>query len=89
MNTKAYDRDCNRVFGHYFHHFPYFGLRGEEDVQNLKQSFEQTKNFYFVTFGEPIDHSSAAGAAGAEFRKPRRDQAVVQAAASGILGPPL
>ena len=61
MDTKAYHRDCNRVFGHYFHHFPYFGLRGEEDAENLKQSFEQTKSFYMVTFGEPIDHASDSG----------------------------
>jgi hypothetical protein len=61
LDTKAYHKDCGTVFGHYFHHFPYFGLRGEEDARNLKSAFEQTKQFYAATFGEPIDHSCAGG----------------------------
>jgi len=61
LDTKAYHRDCKRVFGRYFHHFPYFGLRGAEDASNLKKAFEQTKAFYLATFGEPIDHNSAEG----------------------------
>ena len=58
LDTRAYHRDCERVFGHYFHHFPYFGLRGEEDAANLRNSFEQTKRHYKNRFGEAIDHSA-------------------------------
>src|ERR1700704_2298626 len=35
LDTQAYVADCERVFGKYLHHFPYFGLRGAEDVQAL------------------------------------------------------
>ena len=30
LDTRAYCRDCDKVFGRYFHHFPYFGMRGDE-----------------------------------------------------------
>ena len=49
LDTRAYHKDSEKVFGGYFHHFPYFGLRGDEDKQNLISSFdisgaEQIKN---------------------------------------------
>lgn len=59
LDTRAYCADCNRVFGHYFHHFPYFGLRGDEDAQNLKNAFEKTKTFYEITFGEAMSREGA------------------------------
>ena len=58
LDTRAYIKDCDRVFGHYFHHFPYFGLRGEDDAKNLEQSFIKTKGYYEKEFGEPIDHAA-------------------------------
>ncbi len=54
LDTKAYHRDCNTVFGHYLHHFPYFGMRGEQDAIDLKNSFLETKERYLETFGEQI-----------------------------------
>lgn len=54
LDTRAYHRDSQKVFGEYFHHFPYFGMRGEEDRKNLDASFEETKNLYEKTFGESI-----------------------------------
>lgn len=60
LDTRAYHADCERVFGHYFHHFPYFGLRGEEDAQNLINSFEKTKNLYEVTYGENMLREGAS-----------------------------
>lgn len=61
LDTRAYHRDSERIFGGYFHHFPYFGMRGAEDEQNLARSFENTSQLYEKTFGEPIvraGHSS-------------------------------
>jgi hypothetical protein len=54
LDTHAYHRDSHTVFGEYFHHFPYFGMRGEQDEQNLNESFETTKHLYEETFGESI-----------------------------------
>ena len=59
LDTRAYCADSDRVFGGYFHHFPYFGLRGEEDEKNLIASFQTTKRFYEETFGEPMARDEA------------------------------
>ena len=54
LDTRAYHRDSENVFGGYFHHFPYFGLRGDSDKQNLISSFERTKELYESEFGEKM-----------------------------------
>lgn len=54
LDTRAYCRDSEKLFGGYFHHFPYFGMRGEEDAKQLKSSFETTKSLYQDTFGESM-----------------------------------
>jgi hypothetical protein len=54
LDTRAYSKDTERVFGHYLHHFPYFGIRGEEDAANLKSAFERTKGLYEAHFAEPM-----------------------------------
>lgn len=54
LDTRAYQNDCEAVFGYFLHHFPYFGMRGEEDALNLKEAFGITKERYLFTFNEPI-----------------------------------
>ncbi len=54
LDTRAYCMDSEKMFGGYFHHFPYFGMRGDEDKQNLESSFEKTKLLYLETFGESM-----------------------------------
>lgn len=63
LATRAYAEDCENVFGEFIHHFPYFGMRGEADKQDLEDSFERTKAFYFELFGEPYtgEFMDAAG----------------------------
>lgn len=52
LDTRAYSEDCDKIFGEMLHHFPYFGLRGEEDAQNRDDSFDQTNDLYRKHFGE-------------------------------------
>jgi hypothetical protein len=54
LDTRTYLKDSENVFGGYFHHFPYFGLRGDEDKQNLESSFEKTKELYEQEFNEKM-----------------------------------
>ena len=54
LDTRAYCQDSEKVFGGYFHHYPYFGLRGNDDEKALKSSFEKTKMYYQELFGEPM-----------------------------------
>ncbi|UNU72537.1 glycine-rich domain-containing protein-like [Moraxella nasovis] len=52
LDTKAYFKDCEVIYGRYMHHFPYFGIRSKEDYQDLNQSFDRTQELYFQHFGE-------------------------------------
>ena len=52
LDTRAYAEDCQNIFGYFLHHFPYFGMRGEEDAKDLLNSFEMTKKTYAHLFGE-------------------------------------
>lgn len=50
LDTKAYREDCEKVFGKFIDHFPYFGIYGDDDRRNLLNSFEQTKQLYRERF---------------------------------------
>ena len=54
LDTRAYCRDSEKTFGGYFHHYPYFGMRGGQDKTNLISSFEKTKQLYLLSFKEPM-----------------------------------
>jgi hypothetical protein len=61
LDTIKYAEDCERIFGFFLHHFPYFGMRGEEDRRNLENAFQNTVRLYVEEFGhEPeVDSSSS------------------------------
>jgi len=54
LDTRKYIEDCQLVFGEYLHHFPYFGLRNEQDAKELTEGFELTKKLYQHHFG--VEH---------------------------------
>jgi hypothetical protein len=62
LDTRAYHTDCEQVFGKYLHHFPYFGMFGEEDHANLLTSFEKTKARYYELYKESLDRPSVFAA---------------------------
>ncbi|EYF08271.1 glycine-rich domain-containing protein [Chondromyces apiculatus] len=51
LDTHAYARDCERLFGHVLHHFPYFGMRGPEDRADLEDAFSKSVDLFIVHFG--------------------------------------
>jgi hypothetical protein len=53
LDTRKYAADCHAVFGHFLHHFPYLGLRGEEDAKALETAFQTMQRLYAEEFGEP------------------------------------
>lgn len=61
LDTRAYHKDSENVFGGYFHHFPYFGLRGDSDKENLNSAFEKTKLIYEEEFKEKMLKNDANG----------------------------
>lgn len=50
LDTQKYAEDCENIFGYFLHHFPYFGMRDEQDMQNLVDAFEDTKALYAMHF---------------------------------------
>jgi len=51
LDTAKYAVDCQEIFGHFLHHYPYFGMNGKKDAQNLSDAFEETKVLYKKHFG--------------------------------------
>jgi hypothetical protein len=66
LDTMKYAADCDAVFGHFLHHFPYLGLRGEDDEAAHVRVGMRMKELYEETFGEdyvraaPTAHSGVA-----------------------------
>ncbi|MCB1033972.1 MAG: hypothetical protein KDD47_09085 [Acidobacteria bacterium] len=59
LDTEKYARDCSKVFGFFLHHYPYFGMLGEDDRRNLDTAFAETERLYREHFGE--DYGFATG----------------------------
>ena len=51
LDTRAYMRDCQVVFGEYLHHFPYFGMRGPDDQAALPNAFRESVEMFIAHFG--------------------------------------
>lgn len=50
LDTEKYAKDCEQIFGFFLHHYPYFGMNGQADEQNLQDAFEETKQLYAESF---------------------------------------
>lgn len=62
LDTRKYADDCEAVFGQFLHHFPYFGLRGEEDMQALHKAYRDTLETMRLEWGEtPEDELATLG----------------------------
>jgi len=68
LDTRAYAEDCERLFGQFLHHFPYFGMRGAEDRQALESAFAESLELFILHFGM----DPTAGDTGARSCKPQR-----------------
>jgi hypothetical protein len=65
LDTRAYARDCDFLFGYFLHHYPYFGLNGPEDARNLAAAFQNTCEIWKVHFGRsPMSQSSDCSSCG-------------------------
>ena len=55
LDTQAYYRDCQAIFGDILHHYPYFGMKGESDQRQFFNAFDRTKILYAQVFGMSMD----------------------------------
>src|SRR5450830_1389957 len=60
LDTVKYAADCDAVFGYFLHHFPYIGLRGEDDEAAHQRVGERMKQLYEQTFGEDYIRAETA-----------------------------
>jgi hypothetical protein len=51
LDTHAYKKDCDLLFGHFLHHFPYFGMRGPDDYADLQGAFNNSRELFIHHFG--------------------------------------
>ena len=51
LDTHAYARDCEFLFGRLLHHFPYFGMRGDADRLALDRAFGESVDLFICHFG--------------------------------------
>jgi hypothetical protein len=58
LDTLKYAEDCDKMFGNFLHHFPYFGMRGAEDAANLARAAENTRRLYLEEFGSVPNHDA-------------------------------
>lgn len=53
LDTMKYMADCDAVFGHYLHHYPYAGLEGEEDDEQVHAAAgARMAQLYDAAFGK-------------------------------------
>lgn len=53
LDTIAYRSDCDAIFGRFLDHFPYFGMRGDDDARALYDAYDDTLAKYEAEFGTP------------------------------------
>jgi hypothetical protein len=60
LDTMKYARDCAQAFGYFVHHFPYLGLRGDDDALALEASGDRMAALYEQLFEEPYGQALSA-----------------------------
>lgn len=58
LDTRAYMKDCNELFGEYLHHFPYFGMLGEENRQQWLAAQAESEALWQEMFSEVLYQGS-------------------------------
>jgi hypothetical protein len=53
LDTAAYRADCDAIFGRFLDHYPYFGMRDEDEAQELTDAYAETLDQYQEAFGDP------------------------------------
>lgn len=60
LDTMKYAADCQAVFGYFLHHFPYIGMRGEEDAATLARIGQRMGELYEAEFGVAYPRATPA-----------------------------
>jgi hypothetical protein len=61
LDTRAYEHDCDLIFGFTLHHFPYLGIRDEDDAEQFKIYCARTAELHQRHFATPMSASTSCG----------------------------
>ena len=61
LDTRQYMQDCNELFGEYMHHYPYFGMLGEENKTQWLETQTLSENVWEQLFGNKLYSSTNVG----------------------------
>ncbi|MCG2585716.1 glycine-rich domain-containing protein-like [Massilia sp. TS11] len=86
LDTLKYAQDCERVFGYFLHHFPYIGLRGEEDELAHHRVGQRMKELYESTFETPYPGAGRDAFSGAAVQTAFSGAAVATAFSGAAVG---
>jgi hypothetical protein len=84
LDTMKYAADCQAVFGYFLHHFPYLGLRGEDDEAAHHRVGERMRELYEATFGDSYLRPAAAAYSGVPPQQASAYSGVPTVAYSGV-----
>lgn len=54
LDTQRYRQDCEKIFGRYLDHYPYFGIDGITTMDDLNSSFAKTQELHMKEFSYSI-----------------------------------
>lgn len=57
LDTMKYAADCEHVFGYFLHHFPYLGMRGEQDETVRERAGARMRELRTQIFGAGTDQA--------------------------------
>jgi hypothetical protein len=63
LDTMKYAKDCQEIFGYFLHHFPYVGMRGEDDLGAREEMETRTRALYERAFPASSSAADADGVA--------------------------
>ena len=86
LDTLKYAEDCQKLFGNFLHHFPYFGMRGAEDAANLAAAAKNMKRLSEKEFGRTQYSSAALCGAAIQLRDGALCGAAVQLKGAALCG---
>ncbi|MGB7251151.1 MAG: glycine-rich domain-containing protein-like [Phormidesmis sp.] len=58
LDTMKYREDCDRLFGRFMDHWPYFGMKDEAEKHELDSAFVETQRLMQSHFQQPAERSA-------------------------------
>ena len=60
LDTQKYAADCEHAFGYFLHHYPYIGMEGRADDEQVHEAAaDRMREIYEATFGETYQPAAA------------------------------